>query len=93
MNDAWTASKNFTFNVGLRYDKNDGTDAAGAPVVKDAAFSPRLSATWDPKGDGTWTVNASFARYVTGLANRVGDSASAPAASRPTSPSTTSAPT
>jgi len=46
-------------------------------VVKDAAFSPRLAATWDPRGDGIWTVNASFARYVTGLANNVGDSASA----------------
>ncbi len=77
VNDVWTANKNLTFTAGLRYDKNDGTDATGTPVVKDAAFSPRLSATWDPRGDGIWTVNASFARYVTGLANSVGDSASA----------------
>jgi hypothetical protein len=77
VNDTWTANRNLTFNVGLRYDKNDGSDATGTPVVKDAAFSPRLAATWDPSGNGTWTVNASFARYVTGLANSVGDSASA----------------
>ena len=41
-----------TFNLGLRYDRNDGTDSVGATVVKDAAFSPRFALSFDPKGDG-----------------------------------------
>jgi hypothetical protein len=77
LNDAWTLDKHWSFNAGLRYDKNDGQDASGNEVVKDAAWSPRLAATFDPKGDGTWTASASYAKYVTAIANSVGDSAAA----------------
>jgi hypothetical protein len=76
LNDSWTLDKNFSFNLGLRWDKNDGKDASGNAVVKDSALSPRLSVTWDPKGDGEWTVNASYSKYVTSIANGVGDSQS-----------------
>ena len=74
-NDAWTLNRHWSFNLGLRYDKNDGKDASGNAVVKDAAFSPRLAATFDPTGDGKWTANASYAQYVAAIANTVGDSA------------------
>jgi outer membrane receptor protein involved in Fe transport len=77
LNDTWTFNRHLTFNVGLRYDKNDGKDASGNNVVKDAAWSPRLAATYDPKGDGTWSANASYAKYVTAIANGIGDSAAA----------------
>ena len=33
-----------------------GTDASGTKVVRDSKLSPRLSATWDPKGDGRTVV-------------------------------------
>jgi hypothetical protein len=49
----------------------------GNLVVKDSAFSPRLSATFDPKANGQWTVNASYAQYVAAIANGVGDAGSA----------------
>jgi hypothetical protein len=77
VNDAWTVNRKLTLNVGLRYDKNDGRDQGGADVVKDAAFSPRLSASFDPRGDGVWTVNASVGQYVAAIANNIGDAASA----------------
>src|SRR5207249_8039400 len=38
---------------------------------------PRLSATFDPKGNGEWTVNAAYAQYVAAIANSVGDAGSA----------------
>ena len=76
VNDTWTVGSRLTLGLGVRYDKNDGTDQSGASVVKDAAFSPRLSASWDPTGAGAWTVNGSFGRYVGGLTNSAGDSAS-----------------
>jgi hypothetical protein len=77
LNDSWTLSKRWLFNVGLRYDKNSGVDSQGRAVVKDSAISPRLSATFDPGANGTWTVNASYARYVAAIANSIGDSGSA----------------
>jgi hypothetical protein len=76
VNDAWRLDQHFTFGVGLRYDKNDGADSIGRTVVKDSALSPRLSLSYDPKGDGVWTLNGSYAKYVTAIANSIGDSSS-----------------
>ncbi|HEY3119819.1 MAG TPA: TonB-dependent receptor [Vicinamibacteria bacterium] len=76
VNDIWRLNDHVTFNLGARYDKNDGKDSIGRVVIKDSAFSPRLSATFDPKGNGEWTFNAAYAKYVTAIANSVGDSSS-----------------
>ncbi|HEY3383128.1 MAG TPA: TonB-dependent receptor [Vicinamibacterales bacterium] len=76
-NDSWRLSNNFSFNLGLRWDRNRSIDSSGAEVAKDATFSPRLSMTWDPKGDGKTTVFGSYARYVASMANSVADAGSA----------------
>jgi hypothetical protein len=77
INDAWSLNRHLTFNLGLRWDKNSGVDSQGRAVVKDSAISPRFSATFDPKGDGAWTVNAAYAQYVAAIANSIGDGGSA----------------
>lgn len=77
LNDAWTLSQRWSFNLGLRYDKNDGRDSLGNTVVEDDAWSPRLSATFTPRANGSWSVNASYGKYVTAIASAIGDSASA----------------
>ncbi len=64
VNDSWRLNDRISFNLGLRWDKNDATDAAGMTTAKDSAFSPRLSASYDVKGDGKLRVSASYARYV-----------------------------
>jgi hypothetical protein len=74
VNDAWRLNNNFTFNIGLRYDKNDGTDASGTKVVKDSKWSPRLSVTWDPGGDGDTQVILGYGEYVAAIQNGVADS-------------------
>lgn len=76
LNDSWSANSHFTFNLGVRWDKNDGVDAAGQAVARDSAFSPRLGMVWDPSGSGKWSVHASYGRYVAALANTIADSAS-----------------
>jgi outer membrane receptor for ferrienterochelin and colicin len=69
VNDSWALNRNLSFNVGLRWDKNDGQDASGRKSADDDKFSPRLGVTWDIKGDGDFLVNASYARYVAAIAN------------------------
>jgi hypothetical protein len=69
VNDRWRLNDHFSFNVGLRYDSNDGEDASRQKVAKDSKLSPRLSATWDPKADGNWIFNASYGEYVPAIAS------------------------
>ena len=75
-NDTWRLAA-LSINIGLRYDRNNSTDQAGAQVVEDSAWSPRLGATWDLTGDGRWTANFGFARYVTGISTAMVDAGSA----------------
>ncbi|HSS77339.1 MAG TPA: TonB-dependent receptor [Thermoanaerobaculia bacterium] len=76
VNDSWRFSDRLTLNLGLRYDQNDGTNAAGQKVAKDSAVSPRLATTFDTTGNGNLVLHASYGKYVTALANTIGDSSS-----------------
>ncbi len=69
VNDTWRYNENWSFNIGFRYDKNDGKNSIGEQVSKDSKVSPRVGASWDPKGDGDWIFNLSYANYVMSLAN------------------------
>ncbi|MDQ5872227.1 MAG: TonB-dependent receptor, partial [Acidobacteriota bacterium] len=69
VNDKWDFNRNFSFNLGLRYDKNNGKDADGNTVSDDSAFSPRLGLAWDPAGNGRGRFTASYARYVAKIAD------------------------
>ncbi|MDQ2700194.1 MAG: TonB-dependent receptor, partial [Actinomycetota bacterium] len=76
-NDSWSYNQHFSFNLGVRYDRNSGRDASGNLVVKDAMFSPRLGVAWDPQGDGLTSVNLSVGRYVSAISNGIAGSAAA----------------
>ena len=69
INDKWRLNNNLSFNIGVRYDKNNGTNSIGAVVADDSLISPRLGVTFDPKGDGNWIFNANFSKYVMTIAN------------------------
>jgi hypothetical protein len=77
VNDTWRLSDRWTVNLGLRYDKNDATDAAGTQVVNDSRISPRLSAAWDVKGNGSLIVTAGASRYTMAVNQIVDDGAAA----------------
>jgi hypothetical protein len=68
VNDRWRLNDHLSFNLGARFDKNNGEDASGNKVAKDSRISPRLSAAWDPKADGDWVFNASYGQYVAAIA-------------------------
>ena len=71
VNDSWRASGRLTVNLGLRYDRTHGEDAANGIVSTANAFSPRLGVVWDPVGDGKWSVSGSFGRYVSALSSAI----------------------
>ncbi|HEV8578489.1 MAG TPA: TonB-dependent receptor [Thermoanaerobaculia bacterium] len=76
-NDTWRVNDRMTVNLGLRFDQNDGENAAGQKVADDSSLSPRLAATYDTRGNGNFVVHGSYGQYVTALANSIGDSSSA----------------
>jgi hypothetical protein len=63
-NDSWRISDRWTVNLGLRYDRNDGTNTDGAKVVDDSRVSPRLSASWDVRGNGSIILTGGASQYV-----------------------------
>lgn len=67
VNDNWRVNNHVSFNLGLRTDTNDATDGSGAKVGDGTSVSPRLSAIWDPAGNGVWALTGSYARYVMAL--------------------------
>ena len=75
VNDKWDLNQHFSFNVGVRYDKNEGRDSSGNLIADDAEFSPRLGATYDLRGDGSVRFNASYSRYVSRIAESIGGAA------------------
>ncbi|MCM2315709.1 MAG: TonB-dependent receptor [Thermoanaerobaculia bacterium] len=72
VNDKWDLGAKWSFNLGFRYDKNDGEDSAGKPISKDSNISPRLGVIYDINGDGRFRANASYSKYVSKIAETVG---------------------
>ena len=67
VNDTWRVNPRWTFNLGVRYDKNNAKDGIGNTISNDSRVSPRLGVSWDVHGDGSWIVNASVGRYTASL--------------------------
>ncbi len=75
INDKWDLNPRWSFNVGGRYDRNDGRDSAGNPISKDENFSPRLGLIYDVSGNGRMRMNASYSRYVSKIQEGIGGGA------------------
>jgi outer membrane receptor protein involved in Fe transport len=76
-NDSWRVNNKLTANVGVRYDKNHGTNQLGELVVRDSAISPRFGVVYDPTGTGDWSITGSYGKYVSAIALSIADSSSA----------------
>ncbi len=72
VNDKWDLNSQWSFNLGVRYDKNDGADSAGNPISKDDNLSPRLGLIYDIGGDGRYRLNAGYSKYVSRIQEGVG---------------------
>ncbi|MDJ0840215.1 MAG: TonB-dependent receptor [Acidobacteriota bacterium] len=71
VNDTFTLNDEWRFNIGFRFDQNDGVRADGLTSADDSIVSPRLSVNYDLRGEGKHEFNASYSVY----AGRVGDAA------------------
>ena len=69
VNDRWDLGRHWSISAGVRYDRNHAVDADGTLSSGDSRVSPRLSAHFDPRGDGRQRLSASYAEYTT----RIGD--------------------
>jgi hypothetical protein len=76
VNDSWRLNDRISINLGLRWDKNHAADSNGVVRANDAAFSPRLAASWDATGNGSLRVGASYAKYVGAIQDSIVDSSS-----------------
>ncbi len=76
VNDSWQLNDKWSFNIGVRYDENDGVDSGGATTVNDSKISPRLGFSYDVKGDGDLVINGSYGTYVAAIANTRADDTS-----------------
>lgn len=62
--DRWTVLPELTFNLGVRWDRQEIIDASGATrVTLDKDFAPRLGAIWNPGRDKKTKVFGSFGLY------------------------------
>ncbi|HYN40450.1 MAG TPA: TonB-dependent receptor [Thermoanaerobaculia bacterium] len=75
VNDRWTLDR-WSFNLGLRYDKNDARSGGGdLQIADDSAFSPRLGVQYDVLGSGKLLLTASYGQYVGRLSEGIGNDA------------------
>lgn len=82
INDKWDLNQKWSFNLGLRYDKNKTVDGNGNVASDDQAISPRLTAIYDVRGNGRHRVTASYNQYVSRVIDgpaSAGSSAGTPA--------------
>ncbi len=62
--DQWKAGRHFTFNAGLRYEHVRSDATGGIVGVNTDTSVPRLAATYDPKGDGKYVLQATYGHYA-----------------------------
>ncbi|HEX5759198.1 MAG TPA: TonB-dependent receptor [Thermoanaerobaculia bacterium] len=64
LQDRWAARPNLTFNLGVRWDRQEIIDASGVKRIdlKDD-YAPRLGFVWDPSGEHASKLFGSCGRY------------------------------
>ena len=77
VNDRWRLNDKLSFNLGVRYDENDGQNSLGVTTTDADEISPRFGVTYRPSLNSPWQFQASAGRYVGAIANTVGNASSA----------------
>jgi hypothetical protein len=67
LNDKVQLNNHLSFNLGVRYEKIDGSATGGIkPVNTSGPWAPRLAVSYDVNGDGKFKLDATYAHYAGG---------------------------
>ncbi|MCL1909268.1 MAG: TonB-dependent receptor [Holophagaceae bacterium] len=76
LNDQMTINDNWNLMLGLRYEKFEGNDVDGRTILSSSVFTPRLTVTYDPKGDSSHVFKFNYINisqeFLPGLVYQVG---------------------
>lgn len=61
--DTFSVGDNWTFNLGVRVEQQEGINDVGETVVDSTDIAPRLNAVYDFWADGRLALTASYGRY------------------------------
>jgi hypothetical protein len=64
INDRWNLNGHLNFNIGGRYEKTKSKATGGIVPIDTSNFVPRLGASFDPKADGKYKFDVTYAQYV-----------------------------
>ena len=63
LNDRWSLNKNFSFNIGVRYEDIASKSQSDIPTIGSDSIVPRLGATYDVRGDGKYKFDVTYSQY------------------------------
>jgi hypothetical protein len=64
VNDRWTLNNHWSFNLGARAEWANGEATGGIKPVSASRIVPRLGASFDPRGDGRFKLDATYSHYA-----------------------------
>jgi hypothetical protein len=64
VNDKWSLGVHWTFNLGLRAEWQGGKATGGIQPISASRIVPRLGASFDPRGDGKFKLEATYSHYA-----------------------------
>jgi outer membrane receptor protein involved in Fe transport len=64
LNDRWTLNNKWSFNLGVRYERVRSLATGNIVSVDTDTIVPRLAATYDFRGDGKYTLQATYSHYA-----------------------------
>ncbi|MCU1347702.1 MAG: hypothetical protein JWO56_732, partial [Acidobacteria bacterium] len=74
VDDRWDLGPQWSFSLGVRYDRNHAVDADRIVRSRDSRLAPRLTVQFDPRGDGRQRLSASFADYSSRIVDSIASS-------------------
>jgi hypothetical protein len=63
-NDKWSLNPHWTFNLGVRAEWQGGEATGGIQPISASRIVPRLGASFDPRGDGRFKLEATYSHYA-----------------------------
>lgn len=64
LNDHWQIDSHWSANLGVRYERVRSEATGGIVGIDTDTIVPRLAVSFDPKGDGRYRIDATYAHYA-----------------------------